>query len=512
MKKNILKIFFMIFILFLCSDVKAEPVNPLFDDDNLYKCVIDAYNDKNETSEDYTYNISDEDLRSISVLNCSSYKGLIDSLTGLDNMTGLTELNVSGNTFLGTKITLNIGSSNAIKSSLVLPSQLTLSNINYTVTNSKVIKVANGIVTGLSGGSAYINMTAKIGSYSITEKYLVVVNSTEVKSDNGNLSYLSLSSGTLDFKSNIKKYSVMVPNKVSVVSISAVLESTKASFVEGFGPRDINLKVGTNTIYIKVKAEDDSVNIYTIGIIRSDGTDSNNLLSNIELSVGELDFKSDVSIYTFSVAYEVEKITVTPVTESLLSTTKVSDTNLKVGENKITITVTSENGNEKVYELIVNREEYESKNNYLSSLIITNYPIEFVKDKNEYTLTIKGESILKISATPEKITSGVSVIGNKNLKNNSEIKIKVTDKDNLTREYILKIKKSFVYNLSLKEYFLFLEFATIIGLVIYLIKPKNKKKVIKKNKYVLNNKVCKNCGTINNPRSNTCYVCGRELN
>lgn len=512
MGKKLTKIFLTIFLLFFMSNVNASPANDSFNDDDLYKCIIDEYNEQYGATKDYSYSILPEELTALQNLDCSSYFGKINDLYGLNKLTSITNLNLSGNLFWGAKLTLDIGETSSIKSNIILPLQISLTDVSYSIDNDELVKISNGVVTALKGGSTYITMTAKTTGNNITEKYLVVVNSNVAKSDNGNLSSLSLSYGTIAFKSNIKKYSVIVPKTISSIKISASLEDSNASFVSGYGPRTVSLKVGTNTIYVKVKAADGSVNIYTLGIVRSDGTDSDNLLSNIELSVGDIEFDSSIDLYSLSVAYEVDRIEVTPVTESVLASAVVSSSDLSLGENKITITVTAENGNEKEYTLIVTRENYESKNNYLSNLIITNYPINFNKTENEYEVIIKSESSLAISASPEKITSGVSVIGNKNLTDGSEIIIRVTDKDNLTRDYVINIKKSVLYDMGLKEYVLIIEWFTIIALIVLMIKKiKNKKNGGKKRKQYNANKVCPNCGTVNNQRSNTCYVCGKEL-
>lgn len=515
MNRKVLKILFAILLLFFTTNVEAEPANNTFLDDNLYKCIIDTYNKENSESKDYSYSILPEEFVLLKDLDCSKYSGEISNLTGLDKLIGLTSLNIDGNTFWGPKLTLNIGSSNDLNSNIKLPSQITITDINYSISNTKIATVKDGKVTGVSGGSTYVTMTGKVTGNVITEKYLIVVNGDSVVSDNGNLSSLSLSYGDIGFKSNIKKYSIMIPNNIKSIDISAEKEDKKASFVSGYGPRTVNLKVGTNTFYIKVKAEDGSINVYTIGIIRGDGTDDNNLLTDIQLSVGEISFSYDISIYSFSVAYDVKELDVMPITESLLSTYTVSDTNLSIGENKITITVIAENGNEKEYQLIVNREEYDSENNYLKSLEIDGYNIKFDKSVTEYDVTIKNEKELTITAMPEIISSGISVIGNKNIENGSKIIIRVVDSDNVSRDYVINITKGFLYNLSYKELIVVGELLLILLLLIIIIVSRKKRKRKKKNKYIdkniLKNKICKNCGTVNNPRSNTCYVCGKEL-
>jgi hypothetical protein len=513
MNRKGLKIILFIFLLFSVTSVKAEPVNGYFNDDPLYKCVIDSYNKEKGETNPYTYNISTYELSLIKSMDCASYSNQINDLAGMNKLTGLTSLNISGNTFWGAKLTLDVGSTGLLRSNIILPPQLSIENASYAISDSKIIKIVNGVVTGLSGGSSYITMTGKVTGNTITEKYLIVVNSNAIKSSDNKLSSLSLSYGTIDFKSNINKYNVIVPNSISKLTISSNLESNKASYVEGYGPREVSLKIGNNTFYIKVRAEDGTVNTYTIAAMRSDGTDANNLLTNIELSVGKLDFKSEIEIYTLSVSNEVDKIEVLPITESLLATYEVSGTDLKLGENKITITVKAENGNEKIYQIIINREDYDSKNNYLSELNIKNYDINFNKDKLIYNINIKDEDKLDITAICERNSSWVNIIGNKNLKNGSKILVNVVDKDNVVRSYTINVNKMFMYNLSYREYIVIGEIVTII--ILLMVVFRKKKKAIKKRRYINenipNNKVCSNCGTINNKRSNTCYVCGREL-
>ena len=45
------------------------------------------------------------------------------------------------------------------------------------------------------------------------------------------------------------------------MKITASLEDSKASFVSGYGPRTVNLKYGSNSAVIKVKAENDSISL-----------------------------------------------------------------------------------------------------------------------------------------------------------------------------------------------------------------------------------------------------------
>lgn len=506
------KIFLIIFLFLLLTPVYAGPANDTFLDDNLYSCIIDAYNLTALEKKDYSYNILPEELIEIKSLDCSSYAGKIENLTGLNKLVGLTNLNISGNTFIGGAVTLKINETSTLNSTIVLPNQLTLTDSIYTVSDSKIASVNDGVVTGLSSGSTYITKTSKVTGNVIIEKYLVSVKEDEnvKKSNNNFLSSLSLSTGKIDFNKNTKGYTVVVSKDVNTITINAETEDKTASFVSNYGPRKVSLKEGNNSFYIKVKAANGEINVYSLIIVKSNGKDDNNLLSNIVLSTGEIDFKSTVENYNLTVEYEVDNIDVTAVTESLLATTKISDTKLDVGENTISITVTAENGNEKIYELNVYREDIESTKNYLKSLNVKGYNINFSMDVLDYKIKIKNEDSLNIVATKDKTSSSVSIVGNKNLKNNSVIKIIVTDENDLKREYTINIIKPFIYNLSFEIIILFIEFIIIIILILLIIfRPKNKMKMNKR--VIPKNKICSNCNTINTPNSKVCYVCGRPL-
>ena len=133
-----------------------------FIDDDLYKCIIDAYNFENDETKNYTDVLEIQELIEIKNLNCSNYKGKIDDLTGLNKMTGLEYLNLSGNTFIGGSLKIDVNGSGSLKSNIKLPSQLSLTDIQYIIDNEKIVKVENGVVKGLSSGSTYVTKIAKV--------------------------------------------------------------------------------------------------------------------------------------------------------------------------------------------------------------------------------------------------------------------------------------------------------------------------------------------------------------
>ena len=86
---------------YIATNIYKEPANKYFDDDNFYKCVVDAYNNENNTSIPYTHNLSDSQLGSIKEVDCDGSKASDDnkvkSAKGVEKLTALTELNARYN-------------------------------------------------------------------------------------------------------------------------------------------------------------------------------------------------------------------------------------------------------------------------------------------------------------------------------------------------------------------------------------------------------------------------------
>ena len=95
---------------FIVSKIYSNPANDAFTDDNFYKCVVNAYNEKNNTSLPYTTNLSDEQLKTITSLNCvgTGTNEKIESTNGLEKLTALNYLHVDDNQLTEIDISKNI--------------------------------------------------------------------------------------------------------------------------------------------------------------------------------------------------------------------------------------------------------------------------------------------------------------------------------------------------------------------------------------------------------------------
>ena len=275
--------------------------------------------------------------------------------------------------------------------------------------------------------------------------YTINITRESGKSTNNYLKSLTLSKGNINFKKATTTYNVNVDNNVDKVTIGADLEDSKSSFENGFGPRVVNLSLGNNTVYIKVRSESGQVRTYTLYINRNDGRDSDSSLKDITLSSGKISFDKDTLEYKVTVEYNIDKMKIEATPNSAKSKVTINgNEDLSVGDNVFKISVEAENGKVTVYTInIVRKEQGEkiSNNNSIKSITIKNHSIDF--KSNVYKYTIKAnEDELDLTITLDDENATYKIIGNSELKNGSEVKIKVTAENGDEKTYTLVVKKT----------------------------------------------------------------------
>lgn len=304
----------------------------------------------------------------------------------------------------------------------------------------------------------------KISTYTvkITRNKPSSTGTSSNKSNINTLSNITLSSGSLSpkFNSNTNIYNVEVANDVDVLTIVATLTDSKASFVSGYGPRNVHLNEGENDVYLKVKSEIGQVRVYRIIVTRKkadtvepeptptptpEPNDSKALLASLKLSEGKIDFESNVFDYNVTVGYDVTNVVAT--VETMNENDKVQiqgGESLEVGPNELTVTVTNSDGSvSNVYTIYIIKKEAEadvSANSLLKSLVISDHAINFNPNVNEYNITIKkNETDVSIECVAQDSNSTITIEGNANLTTGSQIKIRVTAENGNYTDYLINV-------------------------------------------------------------------------
>lgn len=157
-------------------------------------------------------------------------------------------------------------------------------------------------------------------------------------------------------------------------------------------------------------------------------------------------FNSGVYDYEATVASNVKTVSITPILEDAKANAVISNNaneELKAGEdNKITITVTAEDGSKKAYNINIKREALTSDATLKSLEIEEAEKFKFDKEKFTYNVKIdKNIKSLTIIYELSDENSTINIEGNSELKNGSIVKLIVTAQDGTKKVYTLNIIK-----------------------------------------------------------------------
>lgn len=317
----------------------------------------------------------------------------------------------------------------------------------------------------------------------VTRTYTILVTRTDDRTSDNTLSDISLSVGNINFNANVTDYKIEIPSTTKTVDINSVIASDKASYVEGYEPGIIDITGDTTVKLIKVKSETGSTRTYVLTFIK-EGTDEINKeslqLRDLVIPGVYIPFEENVSNYSLSVDYETDVINLNTVLKdkgsiASISLKKKSDSEYKlvsdigigldVGENFIEIQVVDTSNEESYYRLTIIRKEFGlevSNDTTLKDLKVLGYDIKFEPSKKEYTIRIKQEKSLVITAVPNSNRAEVFIRGNDELTGFSTVRVKVVAENGKFETYSIDIKKD-AFNKTI-------EIASIVaGVVIILV-------------------------------------------
>lgn len=236
---------------------------------------------------------------------------------------------------------------------------------NSTINSSKQLisltfKVKSGLSTGTNIKVYSSGVEVSDGNADYYPSATYSVNLAAPLSGNTNLKSLTVGNATISpaFSSGTTSYSASVSYDISRLSVSAAAEDSGAKVsVSG-----TDLSVGQNTVTIVVTAPNGATKTYTISVTRAQDPNyvpsSNANLKTINLSAGILSpaFDPAVTEYAVYLPYELSSITIGGEAEDERASDVAGvEQQLELGENRLKITVTAENGSTKDYYVTVFR-------------------------------------------------------------------------------------------------------------------------------------------------------------
>lgn len=304
-----------------------------------------------------------------------------------------------------------------------------VSQITINATGSRGSAAGTIYGTGLknlSYGDNVFKITIMNSAESI-DYYVTVFRKPECKGDK-TLKSITLSEGDLEpsFQPDVNSYNVKI-EKATTLSIDAALSDEQASFVEGFGPRSVDVPTGNTRIDLKVQNTCGETNVYAINVTVPEVCDPNPetsaRLKSIELKSSKegvvmpiINFSPDEYVYSdLAIPNDYGKLTIVAGTEKEGDTFEIKDLPSVLTVNRdtdVSIVVTSRECPEvqKTYTLILTRQEPDilNSNASLSSFSINNHPeFKFQKNKNDYEVLKlkKNEKTVTLNYIPEEDTT-----------------------------------------------------------------------------------------------------------
>lgn len=314
----------------------------------------------------------------------------------------------------------------------------------------------------------------------------------------GEIKELSSSIGTVT-KIDYKNYVVTVPQGTEEVTLTG---ETDYSWVLDYEPRTVSTKDGKVELKVDGFACGSGVYTYFVDfkersnlIAENDPTEAQDdnqeetsepeetdfgilYINELKIPNIEFDFKSSEHTYNLEVDGSVNKLNIQVTPESSDIKVKISDNanDLKEGMNKITIELTNSYGSKGLYILNIQKNKRKSSNNYLASLTISKYQLNFDPSITDYEVEIGKESVLDIKPVVESELASYTILGNANLSTGSTVTVRVTAENGETKDYNIKVKRGF----NILDYWMYIAIVLCIILLLLLFaiskKKKNKKK------------------------------------
>lgn len=300
------------------------------------------------------------------------------------------------------------------------------------------------------------------------------------KSSNNNLDNLELynQDEKINFTYDSKKtsFNIIVENKVTDLTIKAILQDEKASFVSKFGPRDIKLEEGDNKYQIKVQAENGDIKTYNLNITREKSLSGDTTLKSLTINNVDVFLEANEFNYEISLPHEYHMTDIKAVAND--ENAKVSFENIEIKENDdnvVVITVLAANKDISEYTITINQDEIKAdivEKPKFEKIVISGYNLNFDINKSEYNLKIgRDVESLNIRALPDD--TDITIINNSHLQNGSVITVKIID-DGIERTYEIKIEKDASMETNIACYLFFIA-AVVILLISIRYYIKNKK-------------------------------------
>ena len=284
-----------------------------------------------------------------------------------------------------------------------------------------------------------LTVTNSTGEEKIENVYNLTINKQTPETDLS-LKSLKVNGEEIKVAKDIVAYSYTCPYDVNTIKIEVSLNDSNSKVVKQ-DAYEFPLEDSTMAVDFYVQPPSGEKLDYRIMVTRDVKPDTT--LKSLKVNGKEIKLDEKEFNYELSVEYSVNELKIDAVPNNKDAKVEVDSKALVVGENEVTITVTSDKTKSE-YLLKVTREENIDKSvANLTSLEVEEYRrLDFKENVLDYTLKFSDiPKKLTITAKPKDENAKVTITGNEDLVDGSNVVVSVK-LDKITREYTLIIKES----------------------------------------------------------------------
>ena len=288
--------------------------------------------------------------------------------------------------------------SNTLTYNVTVDSDVTKVKISSTLTDSK-----SSYVKGY--GNREVNLNYGKNTYMIKveaenkeiKTYVLNITRKDNRSSDNNLKTLIVTGANISFDPNVLEYDLEVTS--SEVEIKSTLSDQKAKYVKDYGNRKVEILDGTNTVLIKVEAENGSIKTYTLNINKKI-EDKKLLITSLKIRNYKLEFQSETYDYSLPIKDETKLNFTIKLSRTDANYEIIGNENLENGSIIVIRIKTNDNLETKDYRINIIKDETPKE-------VIDVKENETTKEKNNYTIPIiiaaVGLSSLAIAIILKKI-------------------------------------------------------------------------------------------------------------
>lgn len=301
------------------------------------------------------------------------------------------------------------------------------------------------------------------------------------------------------------RYLVTVPEGTKE---TILIGTSDSDWVSGYEPRNVPTDKGPMTLKVDGTTCGGSIYSYTVEfkilsniIAEGEATTPNENTSKEEskdesdspisepnygvleltkLEIAGIEFTFDPKTHTYDLEFQeaTNRLSIEAIASEKSATVNIGENayDLKHGKNTITISLEDPYGNTGLYVLNIEKTAAKSPNNFLASLSVSNYQLNFDPSNTSYTLEIGKESSLDIKAVSESELAKVEILGNQNLSDGSSIIVRVTAENGTTKDYVISVKRAF----NIMDYWIYIVIVLLLILLIIILLITKRKKSNKK--------------------------------